>query len=81
MYLSSSMPMFLQLLVASHDPVYRNCLCEFKNDLNLMKLDNFNRIVDEKFNLKTIENFDFMLLDTKKWRIVLIFVVYKSDDL
>lgn len=73
--------MFLQLLVASHDPVYRNCLCEFKNDLNLMKLDNFNRIVDEKFNLKTIENFDFMLLDTKKWRIVLIFVVYKSDDL
>ena len=73
--------MFLQLLVASHDPVYRNCLCEFKNDLNLMKLDNFSRVVDEKFNLKTIESFDFMLLDTKKWRIVLIFVVLKSDDL
>lgn len=68
--------MFLQLLVASLDPVYRNYLCE----TNLMKLDNFKLLLDNTSILKTIDNFDFMFLDNKKWRIVLTFVVYKSDD-
>ena len=70
--------MFLQLLVASHYPVYRNCFCE-------KRLLNNNIIInayDKLTYLKTIiKSFSFMFLDIKKWRIVPTFVVYKNDDL
>lgn len=81
MYLSSSTPMFLQLLVASHNPVNRKKnILNGENVFELIKLDNLS-VDEEKFIEKTIENYHFLFLDIKKWRIVHTFVVYKNVDL
>lgn len=85
MYLSSSsMPMFLQLLVASYDdPVHRNCF--YVNNENLFYLKNSdNFVINEVDNLKETlieNNISFLVLDIKKWRIAHTFVVYKNDAL
>lgn len=58
--------MFLKFIdFASHRPV----TSEFVN------FDNISLT-----SIETIENYQFLALDIKKWRIALIFVAFKNDD-